>query len=92
MIIKNWKFKNFKSWGNTWTEFNVNPDGGLSLVAGVNESGKCLSKNTNIEIDIESIVITNGLVSFLETTKAGTKIKTYIKENNPLLYEKIYRR
>lgn len=51
MIFKKIRFRNFLSFGNTWTYFNLNSNETI-LISGTNGVGKCLDKKTKIEIEI----------------------------------------
>jgi hypothetical protein len=90
MIIKEWWFKNYKSYGNVTQRIKLNDEGELILLVGANGNGKCVEKNTAIDIHIVDLVLTIELINYLETTDKGNKILQYIKETNNILYDRIY--
>ena len=90
MIISDIYWKNFKSWGNNTQQLKLKTDTGeLILMVGKNGSGKCVEKNTFIDIEINDIELNYNFIKFLDTTDTGKKILIYIKNNNLILYEKI---
>ena len=90
MRIKEWIWKNLKSYGNNEQKIEFLSDKGeLILLKAPNGSGKCVEKNTLIELEINNLDINSNLISYLLETEKGRKILQYIKENNKLLYVKI---
>jgi len=90
MKIREWTWKNYKSYGSVPQTIKFDTDRGeLILLIGENGAGKCVEKNTEIDIEINDLVITPQLIQHLERTESGKKIFQYIRENNKLLYEKI---
>lgn len=70
MIIKSISLKNFKSFGNNKQTVTFNTTtGDLILLTGQNGAGKCLSPDTEIEIQIDDEKIRNNLLEFLENRK-----------------------
>lgn len=66
MKINKLRWKNFMSWGNAWNEIDFDTQPGLSLLCGKNGHGKCLSGETEIEIDIEDVKIYNDFIKFIK--------------------------
>jgi ABC-type dipeptide/oligopeptide/nickel transport system ATPase component len=67
MKILSIKFKNFASYGNRIQELNFDKDNSeLYLTVGQNGSGKCLSGDTVIEVDIENEEIKKEFILFLK--------------------------
>ncbi len=66
MRINRLEFKNFASYGNRTQiiEFNKE-DSDLYLVLGSNGSGKCLAKETEINVEIEDQSLRNEFIKFL---------------------------
>lgn len=60
------KFKNFLSYGNTFTEIELNKHPN-SLLIGKNGNGKCLVGDTNINILINNEEISRKFKDFLES-------------------------
>ena len=90
MRIKEWTWKNYKSYGSVPQTIRFEDDKGeLILLIGENGAGKCVDKSTEIDIEINDLVITPILIHHLERTESGRMIFQYIRENNTLLYEKI---
>jgi len=90
MVISEIGIRGFKSYGNNEQVLKLNEDGGeLILLVGENGSGKCVEKNTTIEVDFQDLEITEGLIELMGSTELGKKIFLYIEERNPPLYEKI---
>lgn len=52
MHIKSIKWRNIKSFGNKLQEIEFPDEGGLHLISGRNGNGKCLSKETKVNIKI----------------------------------------
>jgi len=72
MIIKSIRFKNIKSYGNKYQQIDFDDNGGLILLTGTNGSGKCLSPDTEIDIEIIDDKTMDILKKFLKN------------KNNPL--------
>jgi ABC-type sugar transport system ATPase subunit len=90
MLIKEIGIRGYKSFGNNEQILKLNTEKGeLILLVGSNGNGKCVDGKTLIDVDIDDLVITDELVNFLVETEIGKRIFFYIKENKPLLYEKI---
>lgn len=67
MRILNLEFKNFASYGNTVQKLKFEKDhNDLILLSGLNGAGKCLSGDTEIEIDIEDNKLYEDFVNFLK--------------------------
>jgi len=67
MIIKSISLKNFKSFGNNKQTLTFNTTSGdLILFSGQNGAGKCLSPDTEIEIQIDDEETQKLLIKFLE--------------------------
>ena len=70
MIIKSISLKNFKKFGNnTQTVKFKSNDCELILLSGDNGAGKCLSPDTEVEINVESNEIKKRLLIFLKNSK-----------------------
>lgn len=66
MRILDLEFKNFASYGNTVQKLKFEKDhNDLILLSGVNGSGKCLSGDTEVEIEIEDEYLYNKFVNFI---------------------------
>jgi hypothetical protein len=59
------RWKNLLGFGNYWTEVKLN-SGVITIISGVNGSGKCLRKSTNIEVEIEDPIISAQFEDFLK--------------------------
>lgn len=88
MKIKSWYLENYKSYGPARTTITLT-SGELILVKAPNGSGKCVEKNTFIDINIIDLELNNNLIKYLLETASGKIIYKFIKENNINLYEKI---
>ena len=67
MIIKSISLKNFKSFGNNKQTVNFNTTtGDLILLSGQNGAGKCLSPDTEIDIQIDDEETKEKLLNFLK--------------------------
>lgn len=66
MIIKKLELKNINSYGNNLQTIEFDQDGGLIYLQGKNGAGKCLSPDTEIEIDVSDQMVYNELMNFLE--------------------------
>jgi len=79
MIIKEIGIRGFRSFGNNEQVLKLNTEkGDLILLSGSNGNGKCVDKNTEIEICIEELVYTDELLKFLgenNLEKSPFKIK-----------------
>jgi ABC-type dipeptide/oligopeptide/nickel transport system ATPase component len=92
MLIKEIGIRGYKSFGNNEQILKLNIDKGeLVLLVGSNGNGKCVDGKTLIDLEINDLFITDELFNFLDKTEKGKRIFLYIKENKPLLYEKIKR-
>jgi len=90
MIIKEWSWKNYKSYGTVQQTIKLPENKGeLVLLIGHNGAGKCVEKNTKIDIEINDLDININLINYLDTTEMGKMIFSYIKESNITLYENI---
>lgn len=90
MVISEIGIRGYKSFGNNEQILKLNTEKGeLVLLVGNNGNGKCVDKKTLIDLDINDLTITNGLIDYLDKTEKGRLIFIYIKENKKLLYEKI---
>ena len=59
------RFKNFMSFGNSWSEFDFPK--GIIRVLGKNGEGKCLRlSSTNIDIKFDNIEDETAFIQFLE--------------------------
>lgn len=67
MRILNLEFKNFASYGNTVQKLKFEKDhNDLILLSGLNGAGKCLSGDTEIEIDIKDNKLYEDFINFLK--------------------------
>jgi len=66
MKIDKLELKNINSYGDNLQTLTFGSDGGLILLVGGNGEGKCLSGDTEIDIDIESFEIKEKLLDFLK--------------------------
>ena len=66
MRLKKIQWKNLLSYGNKIHTFEFSSEPELILVEGENGSGKCLSKNTQIEISIEDQSVREQFIAFLQ--------------------------
>lgn len=66
MQINQIRFKNFNSYGDELIEINFNKKNSLNILLGLNGTGKCLSKDTELEIDIEDPEIREQFINFLK--------------------------
>lgn len=90
MLIKEIGIRGYKSFGNNEQILKLNTEKGeLVLLVGNNGNGKCVDGKTLIDLEINDLIINKELVNFLGETDKGNRIFLYIKENKPLLYEKI---
>lgn len=90
MNILEWTWKNYKSYGSVPQTIRFTPNRGeLILLIGENGAGKCVEKNTVIDIEIDNLEINTTLIEYLATTDVGRNVFAHIKENNSSLYEKI---
>ena len=90
MLISEIGIRGYKSFGNNEQVLKLNTEKGeLVLLVGNNGNGKCVDKNTCIDIETNDIILTKELINWLETTEKGNRFFLYIKENNNILYEKI---
>lgn len=90
MLISEIGIRGYKSFGNNEQVLKLNTENGeLILLMGNNGNGKCVEKNTCIDIEINDIILTKELINWLETTERGSRFLLYIKETNNILYEKI---
>jgi ABC-type Mn2+/Zn2+ transport system ATPase subunit len=90
MLIKEIGIRGYKSFGNNEQILKLNTEKGeLVLLVGNNGNGKCVDEKTLIDVEINDLMINKELVKFLGETDKGNRIFLYIKENKPILYEKI---
>ena len=90
MKILNWSWRNYKSYGDVKQTMSFAPDKGeLILLIGENGAGKCVEKNTFIDININDIELNSNIIDYLLKTEKGNKILLHIKENNIKLYNEI---
>lgn len=61
------KFKNFLSYGNAFTEVNLK-ESPLTLISGKNGTGKCLRKNSKINIKFKNTESYEKFLKFLTKT------------------------
>ena len=54
MIINKLEWKNFNSYGNILYSLEFGEEGQLILLHGKNAAGKCVSKDTVVDIDIDN--------------------------------------
>jgi len=67
MIIKSISLKNFKSFGNNKQTVSFNTTtGDLILLSGQNGAGKCLSPDTEVDIQIDDEKTKEKLLNFLK--------------------------
>lgn len=70
MIIKSITLKNFKSFGNNKQTLTFNTvTGDLILISGKNGNGKCLSPDTELNIQVDDIETEKLLIEFLKKRK-----------------------
>jgi predicted ATP-binding protein involved in virulence len=63
MIFESIRFKNFCSFGNTWTEIDYQK-ANSTIISGLNGNGKCLRKNTVVEIKFDDNELEKLFVEF----------------------------
>lgn len=68
IVFQKLRYKNFLSTGNVFTEIDLNRDQN-TLVIGTNGSGKCLRKNTNVDIDFVNDSVKLDFIKFMEKRK-----------------------
>jgi predicted ATP-binding protein involved in virulence len=69
MIINSISLRNFKSYGNNLQKLTFPKEGSLILLTGQNGNGKCLSPDTEIDVEIDDNIIKEQLINFLENRK-----------------------
>ena len=70
MKIELLKFKNFANYGDEVQQIHFNQNlAEFYLILGKNGDGKCLSKSTEIEVDIEDPHIKEQFLEFLKKKK-----------------------
>jgi len=69
MIINSIGLRNFKSYGNNLQTLSFSKDGSLILLTGKNGNGKCLSPDTEIDIEINDEIVKELFIKFLENRK-----------------------
>jgi len=69
MKIKKIEFKNINSYGNNIQKIEFNDESGLILLFGENGAGKCLSPDTEIDIEINEHETYKKLIRFLKNRK-----------------------
>ena len=62
------RYKNFLSSGNTFLEFDFKKTKS-TLIVGTNGVGKCLEKNTTIEVDFKTNEVEEKFKKFLKNRK-----------------------
>lgn len=62
------KYKNFLSTGNQFVEISLNKDGN-TLLWGVNASGKCLNRETEINISINNSEVEAKFMEYISEKK-----------------------
>lgn len=67
MIINSISLRNFKSYGNNLQKVTFPKQGSLILLTGQNGNGKCLSSETNVEIEILDEGVKTLFLQFLES-------------------------
>jgi len=65
MNIKKLELRNFKSFGNATQVLEFDDDGKLIFLSGKNGSGKCVSPDTILEIEVDDDIKLQ-LIEFLE--------------------------
>lgn len=65
LTFKKIRYKNFLSSGNINTEIDLNTHNS-TLVLGLNGQGKCLDKNTKIDISIENYEVLSKFKEFMK--------------------------
>ena len=65
MRILSVDWKNFNSYGNAVQRIDLESKGDLYLLLGSNGYGKCLSPETEIEVEIEDLEIKEKFLEFL---------------------------
>lgn len=67
MRILDLEFKNFASYGNTVQKLKFEKDhNDLILLSGLNGAGKCLSGDTEVEIDIRDEKLYKNFIEFIK--------------------------
>lgn len=66
--IQKVRFKNFLSFGNTWTELEF-VDNQISLIVGINGSGKCLDGSTIVDVKFPNEEIEREFIAFRNRIK-----------------------
>ena len=69
MKIRSIEFKNFASYGNRVQKIDFEDIGNLYLVLGSNGAGKCLAKDTSINVSIDDPVLRNQFLEFIKNKK-----------------------
>ena len=72
MNIKKLELKNFKSFGNATQIIKFDDKGKLIFLSGKNGSGKCVSPDTILEIDVD-VDIEKLLIEFLKKRRKNQK-------------------
>ena len=93
IIFKKVRFKNLLSYGNIFTEFELDKDS-ITYLMGRTGYGKCLHKFTTIEIKIDNPIVELGLYSL--SKNIGSNKSCYEKSITTLLdvelFYKLYRK
>jgi len=66
MKLLEFSYKNILSYGNLLQTFKFKDEAQLILVEGENGSGKCLSKDTIIEIKIDDPIVREKFIAFMK--------------------------
>jgi len=65
MKLKNISWRNIKGFGNKLQTLELSDEGGLWVVLGKNGSGKCLGKNTTLNVSVENEIVIKKFLDFL---------------------------
>ena len=66
MRLKNIEWKNIKSFGNKTQKIDFDTNGALWMILGRNGNGKCLTKDTYLEIEIEDKILKKTFKEFIK--------------------------
>lgn len=66
MRLSEFSYKNILSYGNKLQTFKFDDTSGLILVSGENGSGKCLIKDTLIDVEIDDPILKDKFIEFLK--------------------------
>lgn len=73
MKLESLRFRNIRAYGNNFQEIKFEDKGSLNIIVGSNGFGKCVSPDTEIDIEIPDAAVAEAFDEFVSAAAASVE-------------------